>query len=145
MPCEPTNDEVMKQLKDKIKAGVYKMGEEIVAQTFQKLQIKDGEGEIVVVVCGRKHPLLHLRNQMLEEHTKYFRLFSDNEYNQMSDEKIKTELKRINEYESVKNLTSIQQLDKLKVYQHTQNLMLWHDTSTISDHSLLVNDGQMCF
>ena len=57
MPCEPTKDEVMKQLKDKITACVYKIGEEIVPQTFQKLQIKDGEGEIVVVVVhGRKYP-----------------------------------------------------------------------------------------
>ena len=61
MPCEPTNDEVLKQLKEKIKAGLYTMGEAIVPQKFQNLSInKDGEAEIVdVVVSGRKYPLLY--------------------------------------------------------------------------------------
>ena len=140
MPYERTNDEVLKQLKEKIKAGLYTMGEVIVPQKFQKLSInKDGEAEIVdVVVSGRKYPLLHMCHQMLKDHDKYLRLFSDKEYNELSKEKIKTELMRINEYESAKNLTTVQQLDILKAFQRTRNLMLWHDTSTISDHSYLL-------
>ena len=88
MPCEPTNDNIMKELKDKIK-GVYNMGEEIVPQTFKKFQIKDGECEIVVVVNGRKYPLLYLRNQMMEQHNDYVRLFSDNEYGHVHTKVVK--------------------------------------------------------
>jgi hypothetical protein len=51
---------------------------------------------------------------MLQEHKEYFRLFSDKEYKEMSEEKIKIELIRINEYESAKNFTTVQQLDILK-------------------------------
>ena len=139
MPCEPTNDNEMKELKDKIKEGVYNMVDEIVPQTFKKFQIKDGECEIVdVVVSERKHPLLYLRNEMMEQHNDYVRLFSDNEYNEMSEENIKKELKIINEFDNVKNLTPIEKLHTLKVYQRTRDIMLWHDTSTISDHSYLL-------
>ena len=107
------------------------MGEVIMPQKFQKLSInKDGEAKIVdVVVSGRKYPLLHMRHQILKDHDKYLCLFSDKEYNEMSKEKIKTELKRINGYESAKNLTMVQQLDILKASQRTRNLMLWHDTT----------------
>ena len=55
----------------------------------------------------------------------------------MSEENIKKELKRIYEFD-VKNLTPIEKLHALKVYQHTRNIMLWHNTSTISDHSYLL-------
>ena len=80
MPCEPTNDEVLKQLKEKIKAGLYTMGEVIVRQKFQKLSInKDGEAEIFdVVVSGRKYPLLHMRHQILKDHDKYLLLLTQN-------------------------------------------------------------------
>ena len=100
-------------IRNKIEAGLYTMGEVIVPQKVQKLSInKDGEAEIVdVVVTGRKYPLLHMRHQILKDHDKYLRLFSDKEYNEMSKEKVKTELMRINEYESAKNLTTVQQLD----------------------------------
>ena len=43
MPCEPTNKQVIEELKKKVADGIYTMGEEIVPQTFQKYAIKDGK------------------------------------------------------------------------------------------------------
>ena len=50
MPCEPTNDEVLEQLKEKNKAGLYTMGEVIVPQKFQKLSINK-DLELILIIC----------------------------------------------------------------------------------------------
>ena len=42
MPTEDTNDHVMQKLKDRIKEGVYTIGEKVVPQVFKKLALRDG-------------------------------------------------------------------------------------------------------
>ena len=76
---------------------------------------------------------------MLEEHQHYFRVFSDAEYSSMTREKIMEELQRINEYKDNHINLDTDELQRiLKSFQRTRNLMLWHDTSTVSDHSHLL-------
>ena len=140
MPCVPTNSDVIEQLKLKIVSGIYKMGEEIVPQKFKRVEILNGKPVISeIVVSGRKQPLTDIREQMLEEHQKYFRIFSDADYSSMTREKLINELQRIEEYKNNDfNLGTAELKCTLKPLQRTRNLMLWHDTSTASDHSHLL-------
>ena len=139
MPKEPTEDEVIKELKKKIVLGIYTMGEEIVPQIFKKLSVKDGSSFITEIeVTGRKQSLCYLREEMLKKHQKYFRQFSDTEYDRMTEVKVISELERINEYQGNKNASFFEQRQSLKSFQRTRNIALWHDTSTIAGHSYLL-------
>ena len=42
-PVEQTNQQVLKQLKEKITMGLYKVGDLIVSQEFQKVSVKGGK------------------------------------------------------------------------------------------------------
>ena len=139
MPKEPTEADCIEVLKEKVSLGIYTMGEEIVPQIFKKLSVIDGSSIITeITVSGRKHSLLYLRQEMLKKHQKYFRQFSDAEYNEMTQERVVSELKRINEYHSNANKSYLEQRELLKSYQRTRNLALWHDTSTLAGHSYLL-------
>ena len=94
MPKERTEEDCIEVLKEKVSLGIYTMGEEIVPQVFKKLSVIDGSSIITeITVSGRKHSSLYLRKEMLKKHKKYFRQFSDTEYNEMTQEKIISELK----------------------------------------------------
>ena len=133
MPCEPTNEEVVIFLKEKIINGEYSMGEEIVPQRFQKLILENKEVKVAdIMVTGRKHPLRYIRKQFIKEHEQYMRIYTDAEYDKMNEEEVHGELKRINEFENVDGKKLCIQLLTLKKFQRSRHLMLWHDTSTIS-------------
>ena len=116
------------------------MGEEIVPQKFKRMEIVNGKPVISeIVVCGRKQPLTDIREQMLEEHQKYFRIFSDADYSSMTREKLINELQRINEYKHNHfNLDTVELKCTQKSLQRTRTLMLWHDTSTDHSHLLML-------
>ena len=61
-PVELTNQQVLKQLKEKIAMGVYEMDDLIVPQEFQKVSVK---GRKIVTekifISGRKIPLEEIR------------------------------------------------------------------------------------
>ena len=116
------------------------MGEEIVPQKFKRMEIVNGKPVISEIVdSGRKQPLTDIREQMLEEHQSYFRILSDAAYSSITREKLINELQRINEYKDNHfNLDRAELKCTLKSLQRTRNVMLWHDTSTVSDHSHLL-------
>ena len=92
-----------------------------------------------IVVSGRKQPLTDIREQMLEEHQSYFRIFSDADNSSITREKLMNELQRINEYtDNHFNLDTTELKCTLKSLQRSRNVLLWHDTSTLSDHSHLL-------
>ena len=139
MPKEVTEAQVIEELKKKINLGINTMGEEIVPQIFKKLSVVDGTSVITETeVSGRKHSLIYLRKEMLKKHQRYFRQYSDTEYDEMTPGKVISELKRINEYQNNENSTFFEQRETLKSFQRTRNLALWHDTSTIAGHSYLL-------
>ena len=65
IPIEETNEDVMKQLKNKIENGDYTLGELIVPQNFEKISLKDGQLiKEEVVVKGRKIPFKIIRENI---------------------------------------------------------------------------------
>ena len=70
-PVEQTNQQVLKQLKEKITMGVYKVGDLIEPQDFQKVSVKGGK--IVTenfFISDRKIPLEEIRYELLHKYKK---------------------------------------------------------------------------
>ena len=136
IPTEMTNKKLKVELKKLIDNGKYSIGELITPQKYEKLIIKeDGTTEVEEIeIKGRKNPLHDIRLKMTEKHNQYFRLFTEKEYDEMSEETICNELKRINEFTNEKEGRE-KLLDHLKSFQQHRNLQFWHDGSCVSNHS----------
>ena len=53
-PVEVTNKAVKEKLNEKIKSGVYSIGEKIVPQVFECMKLKDGKIQVEqITVCGK--------------------------------------------------------------------------------------------
>ena len=86
-PMEETNEEVQKQLMEKIKKGIYHNGNLIVPQKYEKVILKNGQLlNEEILVSGRKIPLRTIRTAMLQKQEKYMRVRTDAEFNNMSRE-----------------------------------------------------------
>ena len=91
---------MQEKLKEKIINGDYTLGEIIVPQTFEKIMMV--ENKLVteeIAVDGRKIPLDEIRQSMLEKHSKYMRLSSNEELEKLSREEILDNLKQYNKHE----------------------------------------------
>lgn len=90
-------------------------------------------------VSGRKIPLSEIRKRELDrcEELGVVRAYTNNEYEQMSDEKI---TERLNELGDVKNPgdTPGQRRERLIKFERTRHLMVWGDGSTILNHGHLL-------
>ena len=137
MPVEETNKQVNEKLKQKILEGEYTLGELIVPQTYEKITMVNNQLVTEEVsVSGRKIPLSEIRKTMLNEHTKYMKLQSDEKFDEMSREDIVKSLKEINEYKREYESVDVESLlDILKNMERRRNIMMWHDCATISNHS----------
>ena len=139
MPVEETNDEVMRQLKQKIALGTYQVGNLIVPQVFEKVAIRDGR--IIyekVTIVDRKIPLLEIRKELLDKNDKYMRLQTNDELEHLSKDHLIISLKQINEFTCTdQHLNSEALIKKLKKLERTRHLMMWHDCATVGGHSYL--------
>ena len=140
IPVEETNDEVMRQLKQKIALGTYKVGNLIVPQVFEKVAIRDGRiAYEKVTIVGRKIPLVEIRKELLEKNNKYMRLRTNDEFEQLSKDNLIISLKQINEFTCTDQcLNSEALIEKLKKFERTRHLMMWHDCATVGGHSYLL-------
>ena len=137
LPIEPSNEHVNATLKSKIENGDYHIGNLIVPQIFQKIVMHNGEIKMVdVEVCGIRISLTEIRNTMLKEHQQYMRLISDDEYQIMPKTKLIHDLKQFHEFNGEQDKDKL--LAHLKSIQRTRHLTMWHDGSTISNHSHLL-------
>ena len=137
LPIDESNEEVKKKLKQDIIDGKINIGELIVPQSYTKVTMVNGEIKTEEIsIEGRKIPLNDIRRSTLLDHKKFMRLRSDIDYAKMSREEIKSALTSIGEYfdDDINNNSDIL-LERLKCFERTRNLMIWHDCSTISSHS----------
>ena len=122
-PMEETNEEVQKQLMEKIKKGIYHTGNLIVPQKYEKVILKNGQLlNEEIQVSGRKIPLRNIRTTMLQKQEKYMRVRTDAEFSNMSREQVITGLKNINEFEINENSSLEELLKKLMKYERTRSL-----------------------
>ena len=115
------------------------MGLPIVTQTFERISVKDNK--IVtkdIVTEGRKVPLKEIRSEMLKDHQNYMRVYSDQHYIAEKDQMLEF-LKNYNEYYPHFDTLSVNEIRfKLDLLMQIRNLMFWHDSSSISNHSHLM-------
>ena len=113
VPVDQSNTQVIKQLKEKIEKGIYKVGDLIVPQEFKKTTINQGKiATGNVCISGRKILLKEIRNELL-----------DRNRNNLTEMDLVKYLKNINEH----NITSYDAetlKQKIKTFQRTTYLMM---------------------
>ena len=87
-------------------------------------------------VQGRKHSLMQVRKKMLEKHESFMRNRTDEKYASLSNADLVKTLKSYREYHTDETKKDMQ--NRLKSIERTRHLKLWHDQSTIANHSYLV-------
>ena len=140
VPVEPTNKQIVSQLKEKIVDDTYNIGQLIVPQSYKKnVLINDKLAKETTTTEGRKMDLLDIRKNMLKKQEKYMKLRTDDELSLLTKDDILQELSQINELApndfSKDNLFL---LKKLKHFQRTKHLMMWHHGSILSSHTYLL-------
>ena len=134
----PVDDSVKKvhcQLSSEVLSGEIDIGVSIVERQYAK-QILNKNGHVETLkfsVYGRKHPLINIRTKLLKKHIRYMRLNNDAYFDNISIQELTTRLASINELNSDDTINSMKL--KLKNYERTRNLIVWHDASIISNHS----------
>ena len=101
--------------------------------------ILDKDGSIVKTefcVEGRKCPLREIRRRKLHDHEKYIRNTTDVDFMNMAFEEVEMKLKYLNELKEEEDFPIVK--ERLKQMERTRHLKVWHDLSTVANHSHLV-------
>ena len=119
VPVEPTNEQIVSQLKEKIIDSTYNIGQFIVPQSYEKIVlINDMLAKETTTTEGRKMNLLDIRKNMLKKQEKYMKLRTDDGLSLLTKDDILQELSQINELApddfSKDNLFLLKKLKNLK-------------------------------
>ena len=87
-------------------------------------------------VEGRKCPLREIREQKLEELKDYMRANADGSLEEISGEDVVKRLQKLNEVKVDEDDEVMR--TRLQNMERTRHLMIWHDLSTVANHSHLV-------
>ena len=97
------------------------------------------EGNIekkVFKVFARKYPLKEICAQGEKMHKDLLRLRTDQEYNSMTSEPLKTRLQVLHEYSD--NMSNDQLRQHLKKCERTRHWLIWHDHSSIASSGFML-------
>ena len=135
-PVEPSPDTVKQFMEDKIRAGEIDIGESIVERKYTKKKFDKSTGQLgdhVFSVFGRKHPLLKIRVKLFNKCKKFMRLNPDSYFENISKEELTKRLLSIGEFiHETESLSDMK--ERLKQYERTRHLQIWHDGSCIANH-----------
>lgn len=133
-PCEPSSKKVCLELNKEIENGTIDIGQRINAKSYKKLVIKNEKlEELEFTVEGRKHPLKKIRDNWVTKHKDFMRLPSCSKY---TNDEVCDVLKMLGEYDST--LTQEEMRSKLIQLASNRSIQVWHDASTIANHSHLL-------
>ena len=129
MPADATVTQMKNSIKTQVESGQLEIGTQVMPRTFTKLVLTDeGLEESSFTICGRKVPLLNIRQKLLEREEKFMKppldiyLLSCEEIQQMYISL--TGKLEITEHEAM--LSTIAELT------NTRHLRFWHDASTVA-------------
>ena len=125
IPTSISTKHVAEQLKEKIADGTYRIGSLIIPQKFEKYVLHiDRIYKEEVHVSRRKIDLESIPIDIYNQHKKFMRLRSDNDYSKVSKKDTIKQLHRINEFDvtDIHKNTDILK-NKLKNFERTRNLM----------------------
>ena len=135
VPTHPPPSTVREEWANMIESNELSLGVPCMEHTVTRFVAKDGAVEKKeITVIGRKFPLLEVRKQLLEKHTKFMRMNTDDEFDHMNHDELLNLASRsgltVNSQVITEDLR--QQLTTL---QRTRTLALWHDHATLGDDS----------
>ena len=136
LPTEESTEEINKQLNEKIEQGIYKLGELIIPQVYEKVTLQNNKLTTQEIeIRGRRVNLLDIRRDMFEKHKKFMKLHSNEQIENLSQTDVVNLLRKIHEYTEDDDKETLGELrSRLKKIQRTRNLMFWHDGSTLGGH-----------
>ena len=136
VPTEVNADRAKKFLKEEFDHEKIDLGIPIVSRTYRKNIVNKKTGNVEVTeftVDGRKHLLRNLREKFLIKHRQYMRLNPNSYFENIKEEELVERLRLIGELVENEDLSTMKM--KLKTFERSRNLQLWHDASTITNHS----------
>ena len=138
-PSEPSAKKLKQMIASEIETGTLEIGENIVGREYQKRIYDKKTGQIVTktfTVFGRKQKLRNIRIKCYEKSMEFMRLNSDEYFETISYDEVVRRLSSINELDQ--NDTFDAMKNKLKRFERTRHLQVWHDGSAIKNHGHIV-------
>ena len=135
VPAELSASQVRKKLHQQILSGEIDIDKGIVEKEYQKVAIsKTGELTIKTFkVEGRKHPLSSIRKKRFLKYSKFMRLNNNSYFRKFRKRTFSVcRLKSIGELNC--NETADDMREKIKQFERTRHLQVWHDASDIANH-----------
>ncbi len=135
MPVDRPSRDIREDCHEKILSGEIDIGVNIVERQYEK-QILTKSGAIEThkfSVFGKKHPLINIRRNLLKKHYKYMRRNSNAYFENIDITTLTERLSSLNELNLDDSINTMKQ--KLKNFERTRNIIMWHDASVIANHS----------
>ena len=135
-PADHSAKKAKLALEEKIRSGEIDIGKNVVEKVIQKRGYDKTSGRIVVntfTIYARKHALRTLRVKFFNNYKKFMRLNPDPYFDNISKEELVKRFKYIGEtIDASENLYDLR--ERLKAFERTRSLQLWHDGSCITNH-----------
>ena len=133
-PVDMSALKVKEKLMKQVLSGDIDIGVGVVERQYQKFSITE-TGEVITKtfsVEGRKHPLLNIRKKLFTKYHQYMRLNNDSYFVDLQESQLHDRLQSIGEFNADENSDMMR--NKLKTFERTRHLQIWHDASVIANH-----------
>ena len=139
IPSLPPPSVISSEKKEMIATGKLSLGEPCSPHTvFRSTVTSDGEVKTdEVKIIGRKLSLLEIRRKLLQRHSKYMRLMTDQEIQQLTRDNI-VQLLTLAHHSVSQNETLTELQYQLASLQRTRTLAFWHDHSTVPEQGYIL-------
>ena len=135
-PADHSAKKAKLALEEKVWSGEIDIGKNVVEKVIQKRGCDKTCGTIVVntfTIYARKHALHTLCVKFFNKYKKFTRLNPDSYFENLSKEELVKRFQYIGEtIDSSENLYDLR--ERLKAFERTRSLQLWHDGSCITNH-----------
>ena len=138
VPVPRNNQEIRRDIIEKIASGKFNLGIPVLENEFTKV-VLTSEGNIEKKLCkvsARKYPLKEICEQSANRHKDVLRLRSNQEYESMTSDQMKTRLQVL--HEDHENMTDHQLRQHLKRCERTRHWLIWHDHSSIASSGFML-------
>lgn len=137
IPIPRKNQDIKKDIKEKIISGEYDLGVPVLETECTKLVVNSKTGNIekkTSTLTARKYPFEDIRRKTLTNNKPFLKVKPDEFYHNMKEQDAITELTSLNE-----NVNNDQQPHKqLQQVQRTRHWLIWHDHSDISNNGIML-------
>ena len=134
VPCDVSAKKVKQKLEDEIQSGKVSIGHLINPKTYVKYVVKNGViSTTEFIVEGHKHKMYEIREKLFKKQQIYMRLNTDDYFKNITLEELTKRLNQLNELED--NMDEKEMSAKLMQLERSRNIQMWHDASTIANHS----------